>query len=34
MTHVHYDGETHNSLVMDFGQPGDGPTAAVEAFLE
>ncbi len=32
-TWVHYDGETHSSLVMDFGQPGDGPTAAVEDFL-
>ncbi len=34
VTFVHYDDETHSSLVMDFGEPGDGPTAAVEAFLE
>lgn len=31
---VHFDDETHNSLVADFGIPGDGPTAAVEQFLE
>ena len=30
---VHYDGETHNSLVMDFGTAGDQPTEAVAAFL-
>ena len=31
--HVHFDDETHNGLVRDFGRPGDGPTEAVEAFL-
>lgn len=32
-THVHYDGETHSSLMMDLGTEGDEPTAELEAFL-
>lgn len=32
-TWVHFDGETHLSLVFDFGTAGDGPTEAVESFL-
>ena len=31
---THFDDETHNSLVMDFGTPGDAPTEAVRAFLK
>lgn len=30
---VHFDDETHSSLVMDFGRPGDGPTRVVSEFL-
>ena len=30
----HFDHETHNSLVLDFGKKGDGPTRAVDKFLE
>ncbi|MAE29913.1 MAG: hypothetical protein CMJ87_13175 [Planctomycetes bacterium] len=33
-TFVHFDDETHATLVMDFGVAGDGPTATVEAFLD
>jgi acetyl esterase/lipase len=33
-TFVHYDGETHSSLVMDFGTTGDEPTKDVSAFLD
>jgi hypothetical protein len=33
-TFVHYDDETHSSLVLDFGTQGDGPTEEVAAFLE
>jgi len=34
VTSIHFDDETHNSLVMDFGTDNDGPTQAVEEFLE
>ncbi len=30
---VHFDDETHSSLVLDFGVAADGPTETVEAFL-
>lgn len=30
---IHFKNETHSSLVLDFGYPGDGPTQAVESFL-
>ncbi len=33
-TRVHFDAKTHLSLIIDFGTPGDEPTAAVGAFLE
>jgi arylformamidase len=33
-TWIHFDDETHSSLVMDFGTAGDGPTEAVAAFLD
>lgn len=33
-TWQHFDDESHESLVMDFGADGDEPTALVEAFLE
>jgi len=33
-TLYHYNDETHNSLVIDFGTSGDAPTEAVEDFLE
>jgi acetyl esterase/lipase len=33
VTAVHYDDETHSSLVMDFGTGGDEPTAAVDELL-
>jgi len=33
-TSVHFDDETHSSLVLDFGTSGDGPTEAVAAFLD
>jgi hypothetical protein len=31
--HVHYDDETHNSLVIDLGAPGDGLTADLDIWL-
>jgi len=30
----HHDDETHSSLVLDFGTPGDGPTGDVGAFID
>jgi acetyl esterase/lipase len=33
-TWQHFDNETHSSLIMNFGAAGDGPTAAMETFLE
>ena len=32
-THIHFDEESHQSLVMDFGAASDGPTASVSDFL-
>ena len=33
-TWVHYDDETHSSLVLDFGTTGDEPTEEVGSFFE
>jgi len=33
-TAIHFDEETHNSLVVHFGQAGHGPTEAVDTFLQ
>jgi acetyl esterase/lipase len=32
--HVHFDDETHTSLVLDLGEPTDGPTQALTTFLD
>ena len=33
-TWIHFDNETHSSLVFNFGTTGDAPTDAVGAFLD